>query len=311
MPGVVAALQRRGLREKGHGAVLVGGLLLVLSSAVPVPIRAQALADFEATLLWFDDFEIADYSRWTSSDYGDGWNGGVCHGNGFSADRWVSSGHSHRSEITCASGDSHRGYGGLQFAGDQVLPAFTNQGVGTEAPHGIVNTYWSWLSVPYSFGNGRWFSFWTINSDCGWGEPVITLGLENASNRLTPAHILSTGGTVTFAPNAPTLPLETWVRTTIYVNLHEGQIHIWQDGQKLLSATVSRPTTDICHWHWGAYASGDNDDVVLYEDDNMIWKLEEPWTDFDVEPLFPFPGSIFEDGFESGDAAAWAGGAEE
>jgi hypothetical protein len=61
---------------------------------------------------------------------------------------------------------------------------------------------------------------------------------------------------------------------------------VWQNGQRLLSATFSRPDTDICQWHWGAYASMDNYDVVLYEDDNSIWKLEEAWTDFDVEPLF-------------------------
>jgi len=25
---------------------------------------------------------------------------------------------------------------------------------------------------------------------------------------------------------------------------------------------------------------------VLFEDDNSIWKLDEPWTDFDTEPYF-------------------------
>lgn len=61
-------------------------------------------------------------------------------------------------------------------------------------------------------------------------------------------------------------------------------IHVWQDGQKLLAATVSRPTSDVCQWHWGAYASGDNDDIVLYEDDISIWRLDAPWPDFGVEP---------------------------
>lgn len=239
-----------------------------------------------ARRLWFDDFETGDYSRWTGMDYGNDWRMGICHANGFSTDQAVSATHSHRSEITCATTESHRGYGGVQFDGDTPLPGFTNMGTGIDAPYGVVNTYWSWLDVPYAFQDGRWFSFWTVNNDCGWGDRVITLGLEDPSNRLTPAHILNTGGTVDFAPGAPTFPLRTWVRTTIYVNYVEGEIHIWQDGAELLHGTFSRGDTDICQWHWGAYASQDNDDIVLYEDDNSIWKLEEPWTDWSREPYF-------------------------
>lgn len=89
---------------------------------------------------------------------------------------------------------------------------------------------------------------------------------------------------MTFAEGAPRFPLGQWVRTTIYVNYHEGRLHVWQDGTDLVDATFSRGDTDLCQWHWGMYASGDNDDVVLYEDDNSLWKLEEPWTDFTVEP---------------------------
>lgn len=241
---------------------------------------------FDATRLWFEDFETGDYTRWTSSDYGNDWKNGFCHANAFSTEHAVSPTHSHRSEITCASDESHRGYGGLQFDGDSVLPAYTNQGSGIEAPHGVVNTYWSWLEAPYAFENGKWFSFWTVNNDCGWNDTVITLGLENASNRLTPAHIVNTGGSVTFAPNAPSFPMGEWVRTTIYINYHSGVIAIWQNGDKVLDGTFSRSDTDICQWHWGAYANKDNDDVVLYEDDNSIWKLNQPWTDFSVEPYF-------------------------
>jgi len=40
----------------------------------------------------------------------------------------------------------------------------------------------------------------------------------------------------------------------------------------------------ICQWHWGMYASLTNDNIVLYEDDNGIWKLQEAWTDFKREP---------------------------
>ncbi len=238
----------------------------------------------QATKLWSEDFETGNYSRWTGTDYGKDWKNGLCHDNGFSTDHAVSPSHSHRSDITCADTESHRGYGGVQFDGDTPLGAYTNSGTGINAPNGVVNTYSSWLEAPYQFQNGKWFSFWTANNDCGWNDDVITLGLEDTSNKLTPAHIVNTGGTVDFVPNPPGFPMGEWVRTTIYINYVTGVMAVWQNGAKLLQATFSRSDTDICQWHWGAYASGDNDDVVLYEDDNSIWKLEEPWTNFDVEP---------------------------
>lgn len=238
-----------------------------------------------ATLLWSEDFETLDYSRWTSMTYDAEFNGGLCHDNGFSDLQSVSPGHSHRSEVTCASDmDVHRGYGGLQFDGDTVAPAYTNTGEGLEAPFGVVNTFWSRLDVPYAFENGRWFSFWTVNDACDYSSNVLTLGLENTSNVLTPAHVLSTGGTVEFDPNAPGFPIGEFARITIYVNYHDGVMHVWQDGASVVHATFTRPGTDLCQWHWGLYASGDNDDIVLWEDDNSLWRLEEPWDDFAAEP---------------------------
>jgi hypothetical protein len=254
-------------------------------STTTAPADDTATECFAARLLWFDDFEGGDYDRWTSKSYGGDW-GNACQGNALSQEQARSGAWSNRSEITCTLDESHRGYGGLQFDGDDVVEYYTNTGTGIEAPHGIVNTYWSWLETPYAFGGGRWFSFFTVNNSCNWSDPVITLGLEDASNRVTPAHILNTGGTVDFAPDAPGFPLGQWVRTTIYLNYHEGRMHVWQDGAELLDATFTRPQTDMCHFHWGAYASGNNDDVTLFEDDNSIWKLEEPWPDFAVEPWF-------------------------
>jgi len=239
----------------------------------------------EATLLWSEDFETGDYSRWTSMTYDGDWNGGLCHDNGFSSEQSVSPGSSHRSEVTCESDmDVHRGYGGLQFEGDAVVPAYTNQGEGIEAPFGVVNTFWSRVDAPYAFENGRWFSFWTVNDACDYSSNVLTLGLENAENVLTPAHVLNNGGTVDFDPNAPAFPIGVFARITIYVNYYDGVLHVWQDGASVVHATFDRPDTDLCQWHWGLYASGDNTDVVLWEDDNSLWKLEEAWSDFTVEP---------------------------
>jgi hypothetical protein len=241
-----------------------------------------------ARRLWFEDYETGDYQRWTGG-YDSGANN-RCQENGFDSENAFDGSSSHRSQILCRSnGSVHRGYGGLQFDGDEVMPSYTNRGVGTQAPHGMVNTFWAYLDSGYEFGNGRWFSFWTVDSDCAWEERVITLGLEDATRRLTPAHVAETGGTVTFSPDAPSFPLRQWTRITIYINYHGGEMHVWQDGESVVHGTFSRPSQDICHWHWGSYASGDNDDIVLYEDDNSLWKLEEPWTDFSVEPWFEGP----------------------
>lgn len=249
-----------------------------------VDVSGDGGACLRARRLFFEDFESGGYSRWTSMTYNADW-GDTCQSNGLSTREAVSGSTSQRSEIVCAGTESHRGYGGLQFDGDSVVPAYTNTGVGIDAPFGVVNTYWSRLETPYDFEGGRWFSFFTVQSDCSWAsEPVLTLGLENTTWRLTPAHVISTGGTVTFEADAPAFPRDQWVRTTIYVNYVEGELHVWQDGASVLHATFSRPTTDLCQWHWGAYASGDNDDVVLYEDDISIWKLEEAWTDWEREP---------------------------
>lgn len=278
-----------------------GGAVAAEPDAGPTPDSGAALADagpgaaeppssstpcVRARRLWFEDFETGNYDRWTGRSYGDSWGNG-CQSNRFDSTNARSGRRSHRSEIVCRSPDSvHRGYGGIQFDGERVLSSYTNRGVGLEAPYGVVNTYWSWLDTPYSFGGGRWFSFWTVNSSCDYSERVITLGLEDATRRITPAHIWDTGGRVTWSPGAPSFPLRRWVRTTLYLNYARGELHAWQDGVSVFHATFRRPTNDMCQWHWGAYASGDNTDIVLYEDDISIWKLEQPLTDFTVEPWF-------------------------
>jgi hypothetical protein len=238
-----------------------------------------------ARLLWSEDWETGDYTRWTSADYGDGW-GNACQSNGFSTDHAVSPTRSHRSEITCAypdEGNVHRGYGGVQFDGDTPLPAYTNSGDGTDAPFGLVNTFHVWLESPTVFESGTWFSFWTVNGSCDWSDRVLTLGLEDPSDRLAAAHY-APEGMRTYVPGVPGVARGRWVRITIYVNFHDGQMVVWQDGARQSDVTFARPITRICQWHWGAYASGDNTDVVLYEDDNSIWKLEQAWADFAVEP---------------------------
>lgn len=233
--------------------------------------------------MWAEGFESGDYVNWSNRTYAREW-GTACQDNAITTEAHTGA-YANRSVITCPSHlDVHRGYGGVQFSGDSFVPFYTNSGTGTEAPNGIVNTFWVRLDTPYVFGSGRWLSLWTTNGDCAWNERVLTIGLEDAGMRLTPAHVWDTGGTVTFSPGAPSFPRGRWVRVTVYVNYHSGQLHVWQDGTSVVHATFSRPSTDICQWHWGAYASGNNDNIVLIEDDNSIWKLDEAWTDWNVEP---------------------------
>jgi hypothetical protein len=239
---------------------------------------------FDATLLWFEDFETGDYSRWTGHTYNDDW-GNDCQSTARTDAIAQSPTHSQRSEVKCpytTEGNVHRGYGGVQFSGDKVLPEFTNTGVGLDAPDGVVNTHWVNIDTDTVFENGKWLSLWTSEYDCGWKGEVITLGIEDASGRAASAH----HGTRTFESNPPPLPRRAWVRLTEYVNYYDGDLYVWQDGQLIEHATFQRPVKTICHFHWGLYASGDNDDVVLYEDDNALWKLNARWTDFTREPYF-------------------------
>ena len=242
----------------------------------------------KAKLLWSEDFETGGYSRWTGHSYFATW-GNHCQDNALSTLKALSGTHSHRSEITCAyekEANVHRGYGGLQFSGDEVLPEYTNTGTGTDAPHGLVNTFYHWLDPPTTFDHGKWVSFFTVNDDCGWVEAPMTLGLEDPSNILAAAHYWAgAGGTRTYLPGAKAFPFGRWVRITIYVNYFDGVMHVWQDGQHISKVTFSRKLKTVCQWHWGLYASGDNDNLVLYEDDFSIWKLGQAWNDYSVEPL--------------------------
>jgi hypothetical protein len=243
---------------------------------------------FDATLMWHEDFETGNYDRYTSHTYNANW-GNDCQDNATTTETFHSPGHSQRSEITCTYPQDtvHRGYGGLQFSGDTILPAYTNKGVGLDAPNGIVWTMWMRLDSPTVFQNGKWVNFWTVEGACDYTTEVLTLGLEDASDRLSAAHFQAEGGgTRTFSPNAPKLPRGQWVRVTVYVNYHTGVMHVWQDGVSLEHVTFHRAVKTICQMHQGLYASSNNDDIVLFEDDKSLWKLNAEWSDWDREPYF-------------------------
>jgi hypothetical protein len=252
-----------------------------------VAVQAQSSEDGDACLrarqLWFDDFETGDHTRWTSNSYVSALNKSGCSHSGFGTDIVNGGEQAHVTSIACRAGSNHRVYGGLQFSGDEVVPRFTNTGTGIDAPHGIVVTFSSWLDAP-GFGDGRWMSLFTANNSCDHSDRVVTFGLEDATNQTTPAHVLQTGGTLEYDSERAPFPLRQWTRTTIYLNYHDGEFHVWQDGVSQMHGTFRRSSKQICQLHWGLYASGNNHAIKLVEDDMSVWKLEQPLEDFVNEP---------------------------
>jgi hypothetical protein len=262
-----------------NNLVNIDDLLAVLSGWGPCTCLPQ-FGCVPATKLWCDNFELANYSRWTGGY--SSWSS--CATTGFALDQWVSSLRSQRSQVACTAADSHRGYGGLRFNGNQMLSSFTiSSPGGIDAPNGVVVTFWNWLATPHTFSPTQWMSVMTITDDCSnnWTN-VLTLNIDDSSRRIKPVHVTS----VQYEPGAPAFPLQQWVRTTAYVNYYTGAMHVWQNGRKIVSATFTRAVPKMCQWHFGLYASGNNSNIVLYEDDMSIVKLQQPLTNFTIEPWF-------------------------
>jgi hypothetical protein len=263
------------------GAEDAGGFPDATSSPDATPTDAGSCV--QARLLFSDDFEGGTYQRWTSQQYD--FDPEPCNSAMIGTERSRSPTRSSKSIVSCAkNGDSHRGYGGVQFSGDTPLGGYTNTGSGINAPNGVVTTFWGWLEVPYTFGNGVWFSYFTVEGACNWSEPVITLALADPLNQVESVHIPLNGGTLNYAPNAPRWPVGQWVRTTVYVNYLAGEMRVWMDGAKVFDASFSRTTRTMCQFHWGLYASPNNTDLTYYEDDITLYKLLEPLSDTSTEP---------------------------
>lgn len=237
-----------------------------------------------ADLLFAEDFESGGPRSFTGMTYGDAW-GDACQGTRTQSALVHTGSFAQRSEIVCASSqDVHRGYGGVQFSGDHALPGHTNTGTGLSAPSGVVSTHWVRLRAGAPLRDGRWVSLFTVNPSCDHSARVLTVGIDQADGLLHAAHHWPEG-TERVESGALAFPQERWVRVTILVDLDDGVLHVWQDGQSTLHVTgIVRPITTYCQWHWGLYASGNNTDVELYEDDFTLHRLRAPWTDWSREP---------------------------
>ena len=262
----------------GNNTVDAADLLAIINNWGACPCQAQ-FGCIAASSIWCEDFELGNYSRWTGGYSASG----PCRTSVFNSTQFISPFKSQRSEVFCVNpSDSHRGYGGLRFQGDTVLPSFTiPSSGGINAPNGLIIQFNIWLDVPYAFSPTKWLSLMTATHDCSnnWDQ-VVTLNLDDSTRRLKPVHV----STVTYSPNAPAVPLQQWTRVTVYLNYNTGSMHVWQNGTKVVSATFTRPITTICQWHWGLYASGNNDDIVLHEDSIRMLKLSQPLTNFTIEP---------------------------
>ena len=264
----------------GNDRVDANDLLSIITAWGSCAACSPAQGCLSAASLWCESFELGNYSRWSggySAPSG-------CESTGFTTEHPRGGTRAHKSRILCATASSHRGYGGLRFQGDSVLPSQTiSSSGGIDAPHGVVVTFWSWIESSYTFDSSRWVSLLTCTSDCSnsW-TGVVTLNIDDASMRLKPVHVSS----VTYAAGAPAFQRGQWNRITAYLNFYTGSMHVWQNGAKVCSAAFSRPSTSICQWHFGLYASGPNSDITLYEEDYSIVKLNEPMVNFTAEPRF-------------------------
>ncbi|HWB19111.1 MAG TPA: hypothetical protein VG711_02340 [Phycisphaerales bacterium] len=265
----------------GDHSVNIDDLTTIITNWGECSCTAQSNC-VSVTPLWCEDWNLNNYSRW-SDDYD---HNVTCAPNGFASDKFITPGLSHKSRVTCATSDSHRGYGGLRFQGNAIIPVQQSSTGGTNAPNGVLVTFYSWLSTSYTFNTSKWISFMTVTDDCSnnWNN-VITLNIDDSSMRVKPVHVTS----VSYASGAPAMPLSQWVRTKVYINYNTGAMHVWQNGRKICSATFTRDVHTMCQWHFGLYASGPNDNITLYEEDLSIVKLNQPLTNFTDEPWFDTP----------------------
>lgn len=267
------------------GQINVQDLMLVIATwgqcQTPPPSNGQGY------VLWCEDWAAGNYNNW-SSQYNADTN--PCTLAGFNTTNFVSPSNSMRSQILCTGGVNgvHRGYGGLRFNGDAILPTFAIPSPGGfSAPNGFVVQFRNYLEVPYlmnSADSDLWMSMMTVTDDCSnaWHR-VITLNLDDPTMRLRPTHV--TG--IQYTLGAPAFPRNQWNRVTVYVNLSAGEMHVWQNGVKIVRAWFTRPQSTACQFHFGLYCSGANWNINYYEDDLRIIKLTQPLTNFVAEPAFP------------------------
>jgi hypothetical protein len=266
------------LRRAPVAAALLLGLLCA----------ATAAAAPNYTLVWSSGFEDGfPGDEWHPYNNGSWSPGGTMPAgrvsawtitNGVNGDPIYKGSHAFRGWITAPASDNHRAYPGIHADDPQNIPD------PIQSP--FVNTYWVWLDANYAgMGSTEWISLGTWANNTSW--IVHTLSVRDRKLRL--AHTDPFEGEYIGPLPRPDFPLRRWVRLTVYVEYDgpNGFTQVWQDGVPMLRANYAAPTsgTSLLRAHWGLYAHPNVDYAVLYNDDNKIYELSAPITNFVAEPV--------------------------
>ncbi len=235
----------------------------------------------DGTLLFYDDYELGDFSRWTFDD-----NVGqdACQTTDVSDERVFEGEFALSSTLTCAPGSEAEHYAALQFAGDELLGEFDNSEEGIDAPNGVVISFDLWAELGFAATADQWVSFLLLSGSCDWTDPVLSVATPGAGEPLGISHGDEDGGTEYDYPDAPVAAQSEWSRVTVYVNYYEQVLTVWQDGVLASRAEFVRPGNTLCHVWVGAGFGADSVDSQVYEDNVMVWRLSAPLDDADTEP---------------------------
>lgn len=185
--------------------------------------------------------------------------------------------HASRGWIVGPASEVHRAYPGIH-SGDA-----SNIEEPIETP--AVNSYMVWLDADFdSMNDQEWISIGTWANNTAW--VVHTLSVRGGKLRV--AHLDPFDGEYIGPLPRPDFPLRRWVRITVYVdyNGNTGFTQVWQDGVPMIRGNFTKAYgTQLLRAHWGLYASANVSDALLYNDDNKIWSLDAPLTDFVKEPI--------------------------
>jgi len=204
----------------------------------------------------------------------------------------------YKGEITATSPSSHRAYPltHLDDEGYGEQPEFT-EGI----PSPMVNQWYVWWDPENIDLDGKWMHFATWSNNPDWNVNTLTVidgGTEPYILDIQSGDKLKQ---VQYHANRA-VPTKQWIRFTVYIDYgyengggtdNDGIMAVWMNGTLIATGTGNHLDPDniatgspyLKRAHWGLYASGNCDRGIWYEDENKIWNLYSPLTNFDIEPM--------------------------
>lgn len=193
---------------------------------------------------------------------------------------------------------SHRAYPSIHF--DQAKDGGGHPDYPQGIPSPMVNQWWVWWD-PEGGLTSCWKHLATWSNNTDWTIHGLLAGKSGDVYRLT-----FNNGKVKvvneFNQDQNNVPIGKWFRVTAYIDYskdngggdNDGFAAYWLDDAlvatvsgKYLSPLPTNHTTYLKRAHWGLYAEGSCDSGRWIEDDNLIWTLDEPMTEFERVPLPP------------------------